>query len=169
MPYNRKVPYYLFILSVLITLSGCGGKGSVDTEESESRSNRLVASMSAGKSSEKKQEVVYVYKGSELRDPFVSLTADKKPVATLDGASVAGEMSIDALKLQGLMLSGPQSFALFQSLDGTAYVAQTGKLFDDRGRTVKGVKVVISSDKIVLANGALKKEFKISELREESE
>lgn len=115
----------------------------------------------------------YVYKSSGRRDPFIPLVGkvEVRPVTTTETTPASSsEVNIASLTVQGLIWDKAKPYVLLKAPDGATYIVTEKRLVDDRGRVIKGVAAVIKEDKVVLiGKNNVIKEFKFSNIREESD
>lgn len=160
---DHKVPFLLFLCSVLIILSspGCGKKEEASPPPAPAPPV-VAASQIDQESDDEEEKPIYVYTGDRLRDPFTTAGASSsyQPDAVFNPQRIA---------LKGIIY-GRRSRSAIILVSGTgAYFIKGKRIFDVMGKTVDGFTAKVFIDKIVVFGEADVYEFKLRDDDDEEE
>ncbi len=156
-PKSQKIILLLTAYCLLLTvIIGCGGKKK-ETRRGR-RVRRDVLLMSKIKKFDEEKFLKYEYQGVKYKNPFIS------PKGGVTVSLGEGEINLQGLKLDGIIVAKEGSYALISEAGGNSYIVKKGRFYDRRNKKVPGVKATVHKDKVIVST---KKGIKILKIEEE--
>ena len=148
-----------FCAVLMAGMFACAGCGLKDMPEQPQQTKKPTA-INFNPAPEEKAVPLYVYAGTQNRDPFQPLSLDGSTASPVGDVVVP---PVGSLILKGIIKDGTQKIAIISG-GGIGYVLKGKYLYDNRQRLVRGITGVIKDESvIIIAPDKTTKEIRLRE------